>query len=247
MVVSLLAIVGGAIIYSLGGVREKVSQDLSNYEVKTIHDAIRQFKQDTGYYPKQGPFALLANGGAIDPANADHWPPFLASATAVERTKWFNHPANFYQLVLVSSPLQNTGHALAGFNRQTSKGWRGPYLKDGVVRIIVGDAAEFDPVGNAHTPATWTSSTWNPMATPVVNNLVFVCDAFIGETSTIAVRQFGELDGASGLYGTPVTQFGRPYCYFESNASVWLVGMGADRIYQGGSASSDDELTYLVE
>ena len=36
MVVSLLAIVGGAIVYSMTGIRSKVAEDLSNAEVKLL-------------------------------------------------------------------------------------------------------------------------------------------------------------------------------------------------------------------
>ena len=95
MVVSLLAIVGGAIVYSMTGIRSKVAEDLSNAEVSTVYEAIKKFRRDTGYYPKQGPFALTSFGGEIDPGNADHWPAFLSDKNSAERTKWVNHPANF--------------------------------------------------------------------------------------------------------------------------------------------------------
>ena len=249
MVVSILAIVGGAIIYSMMGIRSKIAEDLSDYESSTVYKALKQFRRDTGYYPKQGPFALESPGGPgkIDPANNDHWPSFLSDKSAAERTAWFHHPANFYQLVLAESPLKSTGHALESFNIQAGRGWRGPYIKDGVVSLIVGDAEEYDPVADAHTPNNWTNSSWNAGGTPRVTDLVLLCDPFIGETSNFPVRQFGEKDESTGLHGTTVGEFGRPYMYFQTNSAVWIVGMGSDRAYQGGSASSDDELVYLVE
>lgn len=247
MVVTLLSMVGGAIIYSLGNVREEMGKDLSDYESSTLHKALKQFRRDTGYYPKQGPFALLAQGGKIDPANSDHWPVFLSDKSSADRTAWFNHPANFYQLILADSPLKSTDHSLKSFNIQTGRGWRGPYIKDGVVSIIVGDAEEYDPVADAHTPNNWTNSSWNAGGTPRVTDLVLLCDPFMGETSNFPVRQFGDKDEATGLHGTSVGEFGRPYLYFQSDSAVWIVGMGTDRTYQGGIASSDDELVYLVE
>lgn len=247
MVVSLLAIVGGAIIYSMTGIRSKVAEQLSDAEVSTVYKALKQFRRDTGYYPKQGPFALLAQDGFIDPSNVDHWPAFLADKDAAERTKWFNHPANFYQLVLSESPLKSTGHALESFSPQLGRGWRGPYIEDGVVSLIVGDAEEYDPVADAHIPNTWTNSNWNADGTPLVTDLVLLCDPFVGETSNLPVRQFGEKDGVTGLHGTAFGEFGRPYMYFPTDSAVWFVGMGPDRAYQGGKASSDDELVYLVE
>ena len=248
IVVTLLALVGGAVIYSQGKVREKIGERLSDYESSILHKALKQFRRDTGYYPKQGPFALLAQDGSIDPGNADHWPAFLSDKNSAERTKWFNHPANFYQLILGDSPLKSTGHALESFSIQTGRGWRGPYIKDGVVSIIVGDAEEYDPVADAHTPNTWTNSSWDAVGTPLVTDLVLLCDPFMGEISTFPVRQFGDKDNSTGLHGTTVgDEFGRPYMYFPTDSAVWFVGMGADRAYQGGNASSDDELVYLVE
>jgi len=247
IVVTLLAIVGGAVVFSLGNYRQKVGEDLSDYESSTLYKALKQFKRDTGYYPKQGPFALVSNGGAIDPAVSSHWPSFLSDKSSAERVAWFNHPANFYQLILADSPLNSTDHALESFNIQTGLGWRGPYIKDGVVRIIVGDAEEYDPIADAHTPNNWTNSSWDAAGTPKVTDLVLLCDPFMGETSTFKVRQFGEKDESTGLHGTTVVEFGRPYMYFQTDSAVWLIGMGVDRAYQGGSASSDDELVYLVE
>ena len=247
MVVTLLSLVGGAIIYSLGNVREEMGKDLSDYESSTLHKALKQFRRDTGYYPKQGPLALLAQGGEIDPANSDHWPVFLSDKSSADRIAWFNHPANFYQLILRDSPLNSTGHSLESFNIQTGRGWRGPYIKEGVGSIIVGDAEEYDPVADAHTPNNWTNSSWNAGGTPRVTDLVLLCDPFMGKTSSFPVRQFGEKDEATGLHGTSVGEFGRPYLYFQSDSAVWIVGMGTDRTYQGGIPSSDDELVYLVE
>jgi prepilin-type N-terminal cleavage/methylation domain-containing protein len=248
IVVTLLALVGGAVIYSQGNVRKELGERLSDYESSTLYKALKQFRRDTGYYPKQGPFALLAQDGSIDPGNADHWPAFLSDKDAAERTKWFNHPANFYQLILGDSPLKSTEHALESFSIQTGRGWRGPYIKDGVVRIIVGDAEEYDPVADAHTPNTWTNSSWDAVGTPLVTDLVLLCDPFMGEISTFPVRKFGDKDNSTGLHGTTVgDEFGRPYMYFPTDSAVWFVGMGADRAYQGGNASSDDELVYLVE
>lgn len=250
IVVTLLALVGGAVIYSQGKVREELGERLSDYESSTLYKALKQFRRDTGYYPKQGPFALESPGGPgeIDPANANHWPAFLSDKNSAERTKWFNHPANFYQLILGDSPLKSTGHALESFSIQTGRGWRGPYIKDGVVSIIVGDAEEYDPVADAHTPNTWTNSSWDAVGTPLVTDLVLLCDPFMGEISTFPVRQFGDKDNSTGLHGTTVgDEFGRPYMYFPTDSAVWFVGMGADRAYQGGNASSDDELVYLVE
>ena len=80
-----------------------------------------------------------------------------------------------------------------------------------------------------------------------MTDLVLLCDPFIGETDNFPVRKFGEKDVVTSLHGTAFPNFGRPYMYFPTDSAVWIVGMGADRAYQGGNASSDDQLVYLVE
>ena len=238
-VVAVVAVIGGLVVLALGGLRGKVQADVSGYEMRAMHDAIKAFRRDTGYYPKQGPFALTADGGQVDPTNASHWPSFLAAATSVQRTNWFLHPGNFYQLVLAQSPLNGTGHVLETFRPQTGRGWRGPYLKDGAAGTVAGDAGQYDPASHAHTPASWNPGDWNGVGGTSVANMIFVCDAQMGKPGDFPVRQLGEVTGYA--------EFGRPYFYFLSGSAAWLVGMGPDRTYQGGSAASDDVVLYISE
>jgi len=238
-VVAVVAVIGGLVVLAIGGLRAKVQTDVSVYEMRSLHDAIKAFRRDTGYFPKQGPFALTTDGGLIDTTNAAHWPSFLSAASSSDRKNWFLHPGNFYQLVLAQSPLNGTGHVLETFRPQTSRGWRGPYLKDGAAGTVAGDAGQYDPASHAHTPASWNPGDWNGVGGTSVANMIFVCDAQMGKPGDFPVRQFGEVTGYA--------EFGRPYFYFLSGSAVWLVGMGPDRIYQGGTVASDDVVLYIAE
>jgi prepilin-type N-terminal cleavage/methylation domain-containing protein len=239
IVVSIIAIIGGLVIFSMGDVRQSVQQRASSYEIRTLHDAIKAFRRDTGYYPKQGPFALTIDGGEIDAANAAHWPNFLSLASTTERQDWFYHPANFYQLILPESPLQGSTHTLSNFRPSTGRGWRGPYIKDGAVRLAVGESAVFNPNTDSHTPSNWSQGSWNGVGATNATNIPVICDAQMGQTVLFKIRQFNEL--------TTLSEYGRPYMYFIATNSVWLVGMGPDREYQGGTSASDDLVLYLSE
>lgn len=239
MVVAVMASIGGLVLLAIGGLRGDVQSDVSVYEMRVLHDAIESFRRDTGYYPKQGPFALTTDGGVVDVTNAAHWPAFLASATSAERQNWFYHPANFYQLVLAQSPLNGTGHSLETFRPQAGRGWRGPYLKDGAAGTVVGDAGQYVPGSHAHTPASWSPGDWSGVGGTSVENMIFVCDAQMGKPGDFPVRQLGEAIGYA--------EFGRPYLYFLDGNTAWLVGMGPDRTYQGGTAVSDDVVLYIAE
>ena len=105
VVVVILAAVAFVAGGAFSGVREHANDQLVRTEMQEIAKAIRQFRQDTGYYPKTGPFDLPAG----NPAQ-------------------FYSPANFSQLLSRTSPLP-VAHQLAAWNPETGRGWRGPYLQ----------------------------------------------------------------------------------------------------------------------
>jgi len=106
--------------------------------MQEIARAIRQFKQDTGYFPKEGPFNLdSAPGGQVTTASLLADFPY-SGTTAAKRQNWFNSQVNFYQLMTTVSPLNGTGHLLEQWNEETGRGWRGPYLqgvRDGYIDV----------------------------------------------------------------------------------------------------------------
>ena len=128
VVVAVLAAVAFISTGVYENIHEQTDEQLVHVEMQEIAQAIRQFKQDTGYYPKEGPFDLSLYGGAVPYGN------LLvhaggAGGTDPEKDLWFYSPANFYQLISPTSPLDTTGHLLETWNPDTGRGWRGPYLK----------------------------------------------------------------------------------------------------------------------
>ncbi|AFL72262.1 type II secretion system protein [Thiocystis violascens] len=143
--VAILAAVAGIGALNLTGVIEDNKEQLARVEMQEIAKAIRQFKQDTGYYPKQGPFGLALtvgsttySGGVNESTIPDH-----ASRTPAENAAWFYSPANFWQLFecpIITNPLPPpapqwpvwlgcTGSEEQSWDASRGRGWRGPYLR----------------------------------------------------------------------------------------------------------------------
>lgn len=123
VVVAILAMVAGGAALSLAGVQEQAGVDVCQAELAAIRDAVRRFKADTGFLPRQGPFDLVSRGGAVpDPT---------------EGAAWFDAPANLSQLY--ANPLQGTGHALETWSPTRRRGWHGPYLSRAVPAWVVVD------------------------------------------------------------------------------------------------------------
>ena len=239
-VVAILAVIGGTVVFSFSNTQIDTTQKISAAEIANLAAAIEAFRRDTGYFPKQGPFGLTTNGGVINPENADHWPAFLASATASQRTDWFNHPANFYQLVFSTSPLANTGHSLESMQISSGRGWNGAYLKDAGHFV---QAGTYTPSAHSHTPATWTEGRWDPASGPFIEKIPGIFDPHIQDIGVFVV----ELTN-----GTTPVHWGRPYLFFSAGDSHWIVSMGPNGTYEGGgkeeiTGGKDDIVHYITK
>ncbi len=133
VVVVVLAILAGGVLAVFDGVEEDATFKIAQGEMMEIRKAIRQFRKDSGYLPKQGPFALTIDGGSVPV------PP--------QGESWFKSPANFIQLL--ENPLTGTGHPLETWNIDTRRGWNGPYLgRSGEGYVTLGDNVQADGSGS---------------------------------------------------------------------------------------------------
>ena len=141
VVMAIMAIVAGSVIATLGGTGEHATEQVAQAEMAELKKAILQFRRDTGWLPKQGPFSLQGlslQGAAILPSGKD--------------AAWFDSPANFYQLF--ENPL-DPAHPLAAWNPDTGRGWHGPYLsRGGPMLVTMGQDLEVPGVADrfAHPP-----------------------------------------------------------------------------------------------
>ncbi|WDP92769.1 MAG: prepilin-type N-terminal cleavage/methylation domain-containing protein [Desulfobacter sp.] len=229
VVVAILAAVASVGATTFFRVREGAAEQVARMEMQAIAKALRQFKADTGYFPKTGPFNLTsASGGKVSYARL----PGYAGNNDSECALWFNSPANFYQLF--KNPLEDSGHALEDWNPETGRGWRGPYLagfQEGYldIRSGVNDTVEGTPYGK---------EDGSPLSGANIPDVEGIADPFEHPAEEVGGNTL--LDWCrSPNNGAPERRvWGRPYLlFYDSSAGEWhLVSMGLDGTY----GSSDD-------
>ncbi|WP_309400857.1 prepilin-type N-terminal cleavage/methylation domain-containing protein [Cerasicoccus maritimus] len=223
VVVSVLAAVAFVATGTYRGVSEDSSDRLVRVEMLEIAKAMRQFKQDTGYYPKTGPFALSTDGGSV---NIDDLPA-RAGSSDTEKTRWFYSPANFDQLMSTNSPLDGTGHQLETWDPDTGRGWRGPYLSGyGEGYVDIRDDINDDPDTAAG------DALGDPLLGTTITNVDGIADPFEHSVTTNNLLGWSDtVDGAE------LEKWGRPYLIFSLDDQPFLISMGLD-----GEYGTDDDV-----
>lgn len=270
VVVALLAALAFVSTSAFDQAYDETHQQLARSEMQEIVKAIRQFKQDTGYYPGQGPFRLLANMDAdgdyscADDAVNSIGAVDIDSVGAADAVEWFESPANLLQLFVApvlcgEHPVSNT-YVLSvngdlQWNANTGRGWRGPYLKRQFEFVDVGDGLALDGSGN---PTDTNVVAGNHLLNlrgasdpfrfrPVFENSDVVCD----NPSDANCLLDWELDFA----GTTQATHGRPYLYFldadviddlanNIDCAPCLVSMGINGRYEQGDG---DDIVMFIE
>lgn len=247
VVISLLAAVAFVATTGFKDVASNTEQKLVRAEMNEIATAIRRFKQDTGYYPGEGPFGLEEDGGlgAVTPARVKSCVGF----TPTQLDLWFHSPANFYQLTTTVSPLPTVSteeedtHPLAEWIPETGRGWRGPYLagcRDGYVDI--GDDINDSNKGPEGDPLLGTGIPDVPgLADPFMHRSE-PCDEEDEECKDVD-------DTLLDWSRTPRPnradiKWGRPYLFLHDTATGrrWLHSMGPNGKYDTSDERDDIEL-----
>jgi len=142
VVLSVLAAVAGIGVLALGGVTQDTRAELVRAEMNQIANAIRRFRADTGYWPKEGVF---------DDDNADD----------------YEHPANFAQLKVQPNRDEGTPPAdepILPHDLASDNGWNGPYLRElDAVTVTVGANLQPDGTGD---PTVGTAQAVNGVGDP---------------------------------------------------------------------------------
>lgn len=142
VVVAILATIAGTVLVSQAGVEDRAGQDITRHQLTELREAVLRFRRDTGYLPKQGPYALESEGGEVQ---------VPAGETPADYAAWFHSPANLSQLY--ENPLAGNTNPRA-FDPDTRRGWKGPYLARRDHEVSLGDGLAGD--GSAGTGAEGT-------------------------------------------------------------------------------------------
>ncbi|WP_169737374.1 type II secretion system protein [Desulfobulbus elongatus] len=238
VVLAILAAMAFIATGTFRGANERAEESLVRAEMQEIVKALRQFRQDTGYFPRQGPFALGAVGTLNIVTDADLQTVAHSGTTAAERARWFNSPANFYQL-LVGPLLSNHVQGLEQWNAETGRGWRGPYLsgfRDGCVDI--GDdinpgqnEADGSPTAGVSIPDV------NGLADPFLRRPVAGGGVTVGNT----LLDWSSLPRPNR---NALNQWGSPYLFLQVDGRWSLVSMGPNGRYEQGGG---DDIVLPVE
>lgn len=228
--VAILATVAFVATGTMTGVNEDAQAKLVRAEMMELAKAMDQFRQDTGYYPKQGPFDLdtATPPGAVP---IDSLPSYAGTNNA-ERQRWFYSPANLEQLWV--NPLYGTEHRLETWDANSGRGWRGPYLRgfeDGFVDIrddINDGTAAGDPSGD-------------PLAGDNIPDVPGLADPFEGRAVNVGGNTL--LDWRADPGGSEREYWGRPFLVFGLvfglDDSPSIVSMGRNGTYEPGGGGDD--------
>jgi prepilin-type N-terminal cleavage/methylation domain-containing protein len=132
VVVAILATVAGTVLVSQSGVEDRAGQDITRHQLTELREAVLRFRRDTGYLPKQGPYALESEGGEVK---------VPAGQTPADFAAWFHSPANLSQLY--ENPLAGNTQP-RDFDLDTRRGWNGPYLSKRDHQVSIGDGLASD-------------------------------------------------------------------------------------------------------
>lgn len=271
------AILASLSVVAVGGytkVLDESNDRLVRTEMQEIAKAIRQFKADTGYYPKTGPFALKLDDGNVPDSGM---PGYIGSSSASlsddEKRRWFYSPANLYQLTYATSPLAGSGHQLETWDPETGRGWRGPYLKGFQdMYVDIGDDINGTSTGTDPTYASGDDSE-DPLCGNDIPDVMGIADPFdhspeddggsaVDNTMLDWSMHRRRLSGEStdptdsdyypGRENGLRSKWGRPYLVFDwdQDTGPKIISMGPNGIYDEGvydPGNKKDDIVLIVK
>lgn len=162
VVLSIMAVVAGVGVQALNGMTNDVEDGLARTEMNTIASAIQRFHADTGYWPKEGPFA------GDDEDNYDH-------------------PANMKQLRVAPYGDHDDESATADelilpFDTASGTGWHGPYMRElDAVTVSVGSMNTDGSGDPSNGSDVRVSGLGDPFSADAANGTHFVWRDAMGE------------------------------------------------------------------
>lgn len=167
VVVSILSAIAFTTATGLQYIDREVDSQLTTVELAEVAKAVRQFRADTGYFPREGVFDVKAtsttgcssslfdslSGGSSGnghPAakfdlSASSLPSYLTALPSCdEKLYWFYNAANLSQLTGVGIETHMETDVFP-WQETSLRGWRGPYLDASAEGFVDMGYVDFDP------------------------------------------------------------------------------------------------------
>ncbi|MDR0564952.1 MAG: prepilin-type N-terminal cleavage/methylation domain-containing protein [Azoarcus sp.] len=131
-VIAILVVLAGTATIMLRDTDRRVEDEIARVELLRLAAALRQFHDDTGYWPKESVFRPATNCAALAGCAAsggDCGGGIAPGALPPSGADWFNDDANL--TLLFTPPALCAEHPLAPLQTRDAtarRGWNGPYL-----------------------------------------------------------------------------------------------------------------------
>ncbi len=251
--VSILAAIAGIGTTFYRPAIDDAANKAAQAEMVAIIKALKRFKKDTGYYPKQGPFALSGTGiGQVDLNSIplmDSGDSSGSPAYSNVMTYWFNSPANFWQLYQAPIKDDSTGEQVMPWAAETGRGWNGPYLQHISEFVDIGNSLSIldvnDPLDDPKPQYgiqvgvilnSGTLKNLYAIADPFINNAVEVVNEVDGDELLMDWHHLHTLSAGYDPDLHDQTRYGSPYLLLYKNTKPRLISMGVDGKYGGVNA-----------
>lgn len=208
VVLGIIAAVAGIGVQVYNGVSEDAEDALVRSEMRQVASAIQRFRNDTGFFPKQGPFdSTDSNDGNI------------------------TEPANLAQLFV--QPQDGADDAILPFDTASGTGWNGPYVTElDAIQVNIGTDLAADGLGD---PTAGTEVTVRGIGDPFEAAPVGTVYAWVNSANA-QIAQLGRpffyfIDGGA------VTGCTAPCLLSAGPDGVYAAGAGDDIVINIGLAN----------
>lgn len=226
VVVSILAALAGLASVAMDGYQQESEETITLVEMQRIANAIRRFKADTGYWPKDD--------------NTDYT---LLDSTA-------NDPANLG--FLFSKPAD----AIPEWTPEYAIGWHGPYVNFDAIRKIGLDEINTSPGAgcNGVSSSVINNSSFNSFD-GLVDRFQQIRTATPGTAYCVLTREkkdpsklkVAEYSASPYLYEAGYYKAGNALCPNNANKCVAIRSFGSNGIDDEGIDASDDIVFVLQQ
>jgi len=254
VVVSILAAIAGVTATAIGSYDQDAREQLVRVEMKNIAKAIRRFREDTGYWPKTGPYDYIGRyAGQTTPTDIDEYV-----------NNYYAHESDFrflfylperyvggYDIDNLPSGWGSNNTPISQWEPDYGLGWNGPYIDIPAAREVIATAANCHNFGETEMdalldPYTGYPATQRRRSIGIVDRFERDWQSATYNNFCVTVRDQGDRDqyigdrwsGSPYLYITDYSD--SSYC--SSPDCIVIQSFGFD-----GQRDTDDDVVVVLQ